>query len=236
MPRCLRVASIDLCVGGAPAAEDIHKLCTSSNNKPLALHNYPNYSQSDAASPRGFRINHLQSVIGRGDNAYRQAARALATGEALELPWVRFWRRGNGHRWQRGDIVVIAARHAPFIWTSNVNKTVRVQHRSNFTSVTWGTTSRHVLNGEETLQVWREPSGDVIFRLRSFSRPHALIAWLMYPIVCYFQRRFAVCVCNKLYDIAKDNIENQRQLPRPVERGKLIRENLRGRSRLDTNP
>lgn len=236
MPWCRRIASLDLCLGGPPVADDVHRLSSSTRNKPLALHKYPNYAQSDTKSPPGFRINQLVSDIGRGHKAYRQAARALATGEALELPWVRFWRRGNGHRWQRGDIIVIAARHAPFVWTSNVNKTVRVQHKSHMTSISWGTTARHVLNGEETLQVWQEPSGEVLFRLRSFSRPHALIAWLTYPIVCYFQHKFAIDVRNKLHTIANDSLKDQRQLPRPVERGKPKRENLRGRNRFDTNP
>lgn len=227
MPWCSRFASVDLCIGGAPVASDVQKLSAPASKQLLALHNYPHYSQADIRSPPGFRINHLHCVIGHGRNAYTQAARAITTGEAFEHPWVRFWRRGNGHKWAQGDVVVIAARLIPFLWTANVNKVVRVQRKPRSTAVSWGTTARHVLCGEEIVQVWQEPSGEVMFQLRSFSRPHALIAWLSYPIVCYLQRRFAIDVRNKLFAIANDKNRNRPQFPHPVERGKPKRENLR---------
>ena len=59
-------------------------------------------------------------------------------------------------------------------------------------SVTWGTTTRHILAGEETVAVsWDQGTGEVLFSIVSFSRPRHMLSLLSYPYVRAQQRRFA---------------------------------------------
>lgn len=199
MPFPQRIAGIDLSLLGPPLASHINKLSTDPSSTTLAP--YPCQSQAATASPPGHKINQLTRKIGHGTRAYRRAAASLETGKALELPWARFWRVGSA-KWSPGDIVVVGARVLPFLWTANVNRVVSVSRRRRAFSVGWGTTKRHVLQGEEVLEVLCERNGDVIFRLRSFSRPRAFVAWLTYPVVLVLQRAFARDVSRQLERVA----------------------------------
>lgn len=201
MPISFRVAGADLCLFGAPVADDITSLAKSHQASALAP--YPSQTQSATATPPGYRVNSYTKRVAQGRGAYLRAAKAL-TSDALELPWLRFWRLGRGSRWQPGDIVVISSRVLPFLWTSNVNRVVSVAHTRTKCSVAWGTTDRHVLRGEEVLQVELFKSKDVQFRLRSFSRPHVFLAWLVYPYVVFMQAKFARDVSKQLVTISSE--------------------------------
>lgn len=202
MPLLFRVAGIDLALGGAPVASQVSALSTSPRAATTAT--YPSTGHAATASPPGHRINSLSRVIGHGAGTWHRAAKALETGGALELPWVRFWRQGRGSKWAKGDVVVVAARLVPFVWTANVNKVVTVNRRRRSVSVAWGTTSRHVLRGEELISVEQTRNGDVLFNLRSFSRPHAFLAWVTYPLIVFLQTAFAHNVCRRLSDMANE--------------------------------
>lgn len=204
MPLSFRFAGIDLSLGGAPVAAQVSALSTSP--RAACLGPYPSVGEAATASPPGYRINKVSRVVGAGTRAWNKAAKALETADALETPWVRFWRQGHGSRWAKGDIVVVVARVFPFVWTANVNKVIAVQRRRRSLSVSWGTTSRHVLRGEEVVSVSTKENGDVMFDLRSFSRPHAFMAWLSYPLVMYLQAAFARDVCRQLTDAARETI------------------------------
>lgn len=133
--------------------------------------------------------------------AYKKAASSLETGLAFQLDWLRFWRVGSA-TWKTGDLVVVGARIFPFLWTANVNRVVTVARDRRRVAVGWGTTDRHVLAGEEVLQVSYQTNGDVVFTLRSFSRPQATVAWLLYPLVLALQHAFARDVGRQLERIA----------------------------------
>jgi len=201
MPVSFRVAGVDVCLGGAPAAHHIADLAISRRSSTLAT--YPSQTFSATATPPGHHINTHTKTLSAGRKAFSLAAQAL-TGEALELPWLRLWRLGRGSRWQEGDVVIISARVLPFVWTNNVNRVVSVTRTRRRHSVAWGTTSRHVLRGEEMLQVEHLKTGDVVFRLRSFSRPHAFLAWLTYPYILYLQTKFARDVSKQLVKISNE--------------------------------
>lgn len=207
MPLQARIAGLDLSLGGAPVAAHISALSTSPRSATIA--DYPSSGRAACASPPGYRINSLQKVIGSGSHAWKKATRALESAEAFELPWVRFWRTGHGSRWSPGDVVVMAARILPFVWTANVNRVTSITRRRGCVAVAWGTTSRHVLRGEELISVQRQKNGDVLFQLRSFSRPKAFMAWVAYPVVVYLQHAFARGVCRRLMDLAREPIEEE---------------------------
>lgn len=203
-PLCFRLLGVDVCLGGPPIVSHIHTLSDLAQPSTESAPLYPNRGQVATASPRGYYINSRTRVIAHGRAAYLRAARALETGDALHLPWVRFWRRGRGSRWEPGDAAVVASRFLPFIWTVNVNHVLPVERRRNHLAVSWGTSRRSVLRGEERVAISMQRNGDVVFSLRSFSRPHAVLAYLLYPVVIGLQHIFAKDVCTKLQRIAND--------------------------------
>lgn len=192
---------MDLSLGGPPVAADISAL--SSSRRAGILGEYPSQFTFASASPKGYSINERRKVIGRGATEWSRAAKGVETGDVLDLSWARFWRKGRGSNWSPGDVVVVGARVLPAVWVANVNRVVGVERRRNRVAVAWGTTARHVLRGEEVVSVERVRGGDVVFSLRSFSRPNAFLAWLGYPLVVLLQRRFAHDVCARMQQIAK---------------------------------
>jgi uncharacterized protein (UPF0548 family) len=211
-PRAVRVAGIDFSLGGPPLAADISRLVTAhaagapTAPLPPSLRVAP--PPAPAAPPAGFRANSYSRVVGRGRAHWARAARALETADALDLPWARFWRGGKGGRWAAGDPVVVGARVVlPGLWVANVNRVVSFSRGARRVSVTWGTTPRHMLHGEEVVAVERQRNGDVLFSLRSYSRPNSLVAWLTYPYVVYLQRKFARSVAWRLEQITRQTPE-----------------------------
>lgn len=202
MPFLTRIAGLDLSLGGAPHADHVTQLSTSCRSSNLSV--YPSRGQSHTASPDGYRINSLTRTIGYGRESFKRASRALETADILTLPWVRFWRKGLGSRWANGDVVVVAARLLPFVWIANVNRVVNVHRGRAEMAVAWGTTKRHVLKGEETVAVRKKRNGEVMFELRSFSKPNAVVAWWTYPVVVAMQVMFARGVHRQLEQIARE--------------------------------
>lgn len=128
----------------------------------------------------GWWIVRHERCIGHGSTAFNRAVRALHDLEFFEHDWLTA-RRAD-------DMLVIAARQFGFVWLTNAN---RVLHRDH-ASITFGTTQRHVLAGEERIGVRHDSAtGAVEFEIRSLSRPRHVFAWLAYPIVVAQQRRFA---------------------------------------------
>lgn len=192
----LRLPGLDISLGGPPKADQIRRLSTLQKSR--IIPNYPSQLESITATPKGYHINELKRKIGRGRSSYTRAKHALETGRALELPWARIWRLGPSSRWLASDTLVVGARLLPFLWTANVNRVVAVSRRRSSLSLTWATSARHVLIGEETIQVCLERNGDVMMHLRSFSRPYAVISWITYPLVRHLQHAFARDIAHQL--------------------------------------
>lgn len=202
MPLLLRVAGVDLTLGGPPVAGQVQRLSQSARAGALAT--YPGADSLAAASPAGFRVNERRAVVGHGRAAWQRAARGLETTSALDLGWARFWRNGRGNGWARGDVVVVGARLLPALWAANVSRVVGVRRGRSRVAVAWGTSARHVLRGEEVVAVERASNGDVVCSIRSFSRPATPIAWLAYPAVVLLQLKFAHDVCKRMKVIAAE--------------------------------
>jgi uncharacterized protein (UPF0548 family) len=137
----------------------------------------------DNVPPRWF-VNRSERCIGRGRAAFTRAAAELTSLNCLELGWLT-------HR-VKDDVLAICSRQFGFVWMMNANRILDRRSTSALHSVTWRTTRRHVLAGEERLSVrWDTASDDVLFEVRSFSRPRHLFAWAAYPYVIAQQKRFA---------------------------------------------
>ena len=157
----------------------------------------PGSTQPGAESlpPRWYVSEHRKRV-GRGKQAYERAKLALTTLECMQLDWLRIT--------VEGDVLAICSRQFFLAWVCNANRFLQhaAGHGSSSSSVTWATTNRHVLAGEETLSVeLDEASGEVYYRILSYSRPRHVFSWLTYPYVIAQQRRFARDSTRKMRDL-----------------------------------
>ena len=168
----------------------------------------PSFSTADPSLlPRhGWMINESRQRIGRGHAAYARAARALEALECCQLNWL------TAH--MQDGVLAICSRQLGGVWVMNANLILRRESQRHCSSVTFRTTTRHLLAGEERLAVtWDETTDDVHFEVLSFSRPRHALSWLSYPYVLYQQRRFARDATTKMaWSIAYDSISTGRAL------------------------
>ena len=166
-----------------PSPADLASFAARWTDAPLC--DYP--GSVDDVPPRWF-VNRRERSVGRGRDEYARAAEVLETLECLELGWLT-------HR-VHADALAICSRQFGIVWMMNANRILRRKRSSqrcgHSYSVTWGTTQRHVLCGEERLTVrWDAVTDEVRFEVLSFSRPRHLFSWIAYPYVIAQQRRFA---------------------------------------------
>lgn len=173
-PLCLSIRQ--------PAAEDVSSFAHAMSTEEVQLCRYTG-TVNDL--PRGWFVNKSQQCIGKGHEAFERASEALVALECLQLPWLS----AGVH----DDVLAICSRQFFVLWIMNANRFLSPpQVRNGQCSVTWATTRRHVLCGEERLTVTRNTATDeVFFEVLSFSRPRHLFSWAAYPYVIAQQRRFA---------------------------------------------
>lgn len=154
---------------------------SAGRSAPLAR--YPG-STRGGALPERWRVCRSSSPIGKGGAAYARAAAALRALDCMQLGWL--------HAAFDGDGMAIASRQFGCVWLLNANRVLSREETPRACAVTWATTRRHVLAGEERLELrWDAASDDVVFSVLSFSRPRHAFSWLAYPYVCAQQARFA---------------------------------------------
>ena len=167
-------------LGSRPSTDDIDAFAKSVSDAPRCK--YP--GSVDDIPPYWF-VNQKEECIGKGRDAFERASNALADLECMELRWLM-------HRTE-GDTLAVCSRQFFFVWLMYANKLLDKQFTApRQRSISWGTTRRHVLCGEERLTVrWDDASDEVLFEVKSFSRPRHLFSWATYPYVILQQKRFA---------------------------------------------
>ncbi len=130
--------------------------------------------------PFGFAHDVSLSEIGRGEEAFARARRALEQWTEFDLPgWVRV---ANPNACVReGELVAVEA-HTAGLWSLNLSRiteTVDTPERFGFL---YATTERHVEEGQERFVIeFDRSSGRVLYLIEAVSRPrHALarLGWL----------------------------------------------------------
>ena len=163
-----------------PCAERLTDVAAAAAAAPLSQ--YPGSTVTEQL-PLGWFVNRRSSCLGHGAEAFVRACDALDRLDCLEQTWLTAERDG-AH-------LAICSRQLFGLWLVNVNRVLRRHSASRVSSIIWGTTTQHVLAGEERLSVrWDESTNSVEFEVLSFSRPRHLLAWLGYPYVLCQQIRF----------------------------------------------
>lgn len=178
---------LDALAAFAAAAEREAELCDYSGST----------SDETMLPSQGWFINRSEHEVGRGREAYTKAVRALERLECMQLSWLRVRLHGK--------CLAICSRQFGGLWLLNANFVLRQQTdgtRSS-SSIAWGTSTRHVLAGEERLSVRWDASTDLVhFEILSFSRPRHFLSWATYPYVLLQQKRFAHDASLAMRDLA----------------------------------
>mmetsp|Transcript_62515 Transcript_62515/g.104039 ORF Transcript_62515/g.104039 Transcript_62515/m.104039 type:complete len:195 (-) Transcript_62515:338-922(-) len=179
----LGLATTPVHLGARAPLDGLMEFANRCANLPLAQ--YPRQGLDPGPLPVGWIVNRYESIIGCSPREYERAAAALVNFQCMQLDWLQAVRAG--------DVLAICARQFGCIWIMNANRLLPEPcPTSCCCSVRWGTTVRHVLAGEERVQVrWNQRRREVTFSVLSFSRPRSLQALAAYPLVLAQQRRFA---------------------------------------------
>mmetsp|Transcript_55387 Transcript_55387/g.152351 ORF Transcript_55387/g.152351 Transcript_55387/m.152351 type:complete len:203 (+) Transcript_55387:60-668(+) len=168
----------------APPADVLRHIAQRDGDAPLSEHPRDRLVDGAEELPRYWAVNRHEAVIGSGAEAFEQASAALQELDCLQLEWLSAT--------EEAGAMAICSRQFGFVWLVNVNRMLARRCLERSSSVSWGTTVRHVLAGEERLDVlWEPQTGDVVFRVLSFSRPRHVFSLATYPYVLMQQRRFA---------------------------------------------
>jgi uncharacterized protein (UPF0548 family) len=141
--------------------------------------------------PAHGRFDHQLVAIGRGDADFRRARAALLAWKLFDIGWVETFPPQASI--DVGTVVAVLIRHLGF-WSLNGCRILyrvddaRGETRAGFA---YGTLTNHAERGEELFEVFLDDrSGDVMFRIRAISWPHAMLTRLGQPIVRTLQARF----------------------------------------------
>jgi len=170
-----------------PSPEQIDRFIRASGQMPLS---YKPVGIVRSA-PVGRRFDEAVVTIGRGAADFRRAQRALRAWKQFDIGWVELFPRCASTA--VGTNVAVLIRHFGF-WSLNGARVVYGAGRGiedGLFGFAYGTLGNHAEAGEELFEVaLDDKTGEVTYRIRAISWPHALLARLGQPIVRTLQSRF----------------------------------------------
>jgi uncharacterized protein (UPF0548 family) len=174
---------------GRPSADTIESDLLRAAGSPSTVYNGCTFGEQ-VRLPHGWYVGRSDSVIGRGDATYARAAKALQHLHFFEHSWLTV--RCSKAKAGDAELMAVCSRQLGCLWLTNVNRMLNRVEGERSSSVSWATTQRHVLAGEETIRVTHDTSTDLVhFSILSFSRPRHLFSFAAYPYVVLQQQRFA---------------------------------------------
>jgi uncharacterized protein (UPF0548 family) len=157
--------------------------------------------------PFAFAHDHMRSVIGNGPEAFARAKTAFRNWAMFDLGWVRV--ANPEADIAAGQLVAVEA-HTLGLWTINLSRIIEVVDAPNRFGFLYGTTKKHVEQGEERFFLGFDPtSGDVSYLLEAVSRPSDSMARLGFFFTRACQHRFA----RDSHQRMKDNLLATRSMP-----------------------
>jgi len=173
-----------------PKPERIRQILDQQVSQPLS-YGWSGATTGDASEVPDvfFQIDYRRS-LGRGETIFRNAINGLQQWKCFNLPWTQTVFDGSPHV---GRHIAVAAR-AYGVWSVNCCRVVGFdpcQSRDDVWSFTVGTLPHHMAIGEENISVQFDvQSGEVYFRIHSFSQPTWLISRAFYRLIRRQQARF----------------------------------------------
>ena len=142
--------------------------------------------------PRGYNVDRNRILLGRGENTWRAAVKAIRSWQMFNMPWIRLY--SPSAPIQVGTGVAVLVQHFGF-YSLNAARIVYVVDENGTVArygFAYGTLAEHAESGEERFTVeWNRSQDEVWYDILAFSRPHHVLARLGYPVARRFQLRFA---------------------------------------------
>ena len=174
-----------------PSSQSIDRFLRESQDLPLS-YGPIGIVRAESAGRRGF--DETRVVIGRGRADFERARAALSAWKQFNIGWVETFPPNAPVA--VGTVVAVLIRHLGF-WSLNGSRILYCvggpgndEDAARF-GFAYGTLTNHAEAGEELFEVFVDPvTEDVIYRIRAFSRPRAMLTHIGQPIVRVLQARF----------------------------------------------
>ena len=140
---------------------------------------------------RGYCHDHMEVLLGRGEEVFARAWAALQAWRQFDFDWVAVTAAGPSTT--VGTNLAVLIRHLAF-WSLNGGRIVYTlddDERCERRGYAYGTLTNHAERGEEIFEVTMvRASGEVHYAIHAVSRPRSALAWCGYPIARTLQHRF----------------------------------------------
>ena len=151
---------------------------------------YPEVGATLGSPPMGYDIDHNRILLGRGDDVFQLAKKAVREWKMFEVPGLKLFYPDTPI--EQGRDVAPLAHHLGF-YSLNSCRIVYVIEEPNSFGFAYGTLTEHAEIGEERFKIEFDPeSGEVWYDIFAFSRPGHFLVKLGYFYGRYKQRQFAV--------------------------------------------
>ena len=171
-----------------PSMRDIDAFMVESRALPLSYEQIGIAREPEPPPGDGWKLDEASGVIGSGEAAFAGAKRALMDWKQFDLGWTEVYPKAASI--EAGSVVAVLVRHVGF-WSLNGCRVVYRIGDANEFGFAYGTLANHAETGEEIFAVQYDPAaGAVSYRIRSVSRPRALLARMGYPLARLLQARF----------------------------------------------
>ena len=168
-----------------PSAAEINRFLERSRGLPLSF----TPTGIEERLPDLGRFDEHVAPIGHLDADFERARVALAHWKQFDVGWVRAYPECSPVA--TGTVVAVLIRHFG-TWSLNGARVLcEVADENTRFGFAYGTLTNHEESGQEVFEVFLDSmSGDVIYRIRSVSRPQSALAKLGRPLVRMLQARF----------------------------------------------
>jgi uncharacterized protein (UPF0548 family) len=167
-----------------PSPSAIDRFLRDSQELPLSYGPVGIVNQTDQRN-----LDESIVTIGKSRTDFEQARTALMAWKQSNIGWMEIFPKQPP---AVGRVVVILARHLGF-WSLNACRVLYFVGGPGEThfGFAYGTLTNHAVAGEELFEVFiDEETGDVKFRIRAVSWPHAVLARIGRPFSRWLQARF----------------------------------------------
>jgi uncharacterized protein (UPF0548 family) len=163
-------------------ADRLREFLETARSSPLS---YPEVGASLGSRPDGYHHDSYDVALGTGDAVYRRAIRGLEEWQTHRAAGVIVYPPDAPI--ENGTTVALAL-PAPGLHVLAACRIVAVVREADRFGFAYGTLAGHPEQGEEAFLIERD--GDTVrFTITAFSRPHALLARIGFPLARVIQRR-----------------------------------------------
>jgi uncharacterized protein (UPF0548 family) len=173
----------------APSEDELRRFISKQRD---SVFSYQEVGASAGAIPSGYKVDRNRIQLGRGEDTWQRAVRAIREWRMFTMPWVKL-------HWpdapiQVGTDVAVSIHHFGF-YSLNACRIVCIvdeEESVNRFGFAYGTLAEHAESGEERFTVeWNRTDDTVWYDILAFSRPRQMLAKLGYPLSRLLQKRFA---------------------------------------------